>query len=44
MESAGARIFKQVVHASEIEQVSTGNEWEFRYKNNVNFTVDTVKQ
>lgn len=44
MESAGARIFKQVVDVSEIEQVSTGNEWEFSYKNNVNFTVYTVKQ
>ena len=44
MESAGAQILKQVVDAPEIEQVSTGNEWEFRYKNNVNFTVYTVKQ
>lgn len=44
MESVGARIFKQVVDVSEIGQVSTGNEWEFRYKNNVNFTVYTVEQ
>lgn len=44
MESAGAQILKQVVDASEIEQVNTGNEWEFRYKNNAIFTVYTVKQ
>ena len=42
MESAGAWIFKQIVDPSEIDQVSTGNKWEFRYKNNVNYTVYIV--
>ena len=44
MESAGAQIFKEVVDESEIKQVSKRNKWEFRYKNNVNFTVYNVKQ